>query len=93
MRLAPTWPERKIEDPHEFVSTYQARLADLGVPNITTRLRSAFPTGTICLLCFEDLTRVPRDQWLYTCHRVAFAEWWEQATGDVVSELSEQLRK
>jgi hypothetical protein len=30
MRLAPTWPERKIEDSREFVAAYPARLSGVG---------------------------------------------------------------
>lgn len=39
---------------------------------------------TLVLLCFEDI-RKP-DQW---CHRTLFAEWWQNKTGEVISELEE----
>jgi hypothetical protein len=86
--LAPTWPERRIDDPREFIATYQARLCAFGVPNIEQRLKSGIPTGRIALLCFENLEGIPADEQPFVCHRRAFAAWWAQETGDVVPELS-----
>jgi hypothetical protein len=45
MRLAPTWPERKIEDSRELVAAYPARLSGLGVADIDQRLRLGSPRG------------------------------------------------
>lgn len=58
MRLAPTWPERKIEDSPEFVSAYPARLSGVGGghrPAATVGL----PTGRLVVLCFEKLEGIP----------------------------------
>ena len=41
--------------------------------------------GQLVLLCFEDI----RKPGLF-CHRRVFATWWEQETGEPVSELPEE---
>ena len=40
------------------------------------------------LLCFEDIRK---GAWNW-CHRNIFASWWEQNTGEIISELQDESK-
>ena len=84
--LAPDRAWLHIDDRAAFSALYCAKLDALGVDAIRRLLdevRAAAGTDPV-LLCFEDC-RKP-GEW---CHRLAFAEWWHERTGEPVLELDE----
>lgn len=74
-------------DGERFRAAYLAKLRRVGVDMIAERFEAIAMTataGTLALCCFE---RDRRD-----CHRGLFADWWLEATGEVVPEVgSRQL--
>ncbi len=76
----------KVEDRDEFTSLYVARLEGFGVDAIEALLGSvaaAYEQPGVVLLCFENLEK-DDGAW---CHRAIFAEWWQEKTGQEVTEL------
>ena len=68
----------------DFREAYFERLDNIGVQRIKTQLDGLSKLGKdVVLLCFEDVRKVPK-LW---CHREAFAEWWDQKTGEKIPEL------
>ena len=72
-----------------YREAYFKKLEDIGADKIIGIVqkmdeRAQEEGKTLVLLCYEDI-RKP-DQW---CHRTLFAEWWEEKTGEVISELAE----
>ena len=70
--------------PDPFRLVYRAKLDALGVANVAAKLDEVRQESGAdpVLLCFEDV-RAGRD-W---CHRLVFAEWWHDQTGETVLEL------
>jgi hypothetical protein len=95
MILAPTWGEWNLAknggSGERFVAEYSARMDKLGVNTIAAALESVGLTGTLVLLCFENLASLPPDGQKFVCHRRTWADWWTAQTGDPVPELSLQL--
>ena len=81
--LAPSATLRKIEDRETFRTIYRRQLEAEGVQTIRQLFNSCAKEGKpIVLLCFEDVRK--DGVW---CHRTVFAEWWQEKTGDKISEL------
>jgi len=74
-------------DPGGFKKAYYARLNSIGAQSIATQLRRFESLGKdVVLLCYEDI-RKGADNW---CHRVVFAEWWKEKTGELIEELPDR---
>jgi hypothetical protein len=88
--LAPTRAIFAIEDEGEFDSAYRLHLAGVGVQFINEEIQrvSAENNGDrgLVLLCFEDLEVLGEN----SCHRRAFARWWQEQTDQEVRELGRQ---
>lgn len=66
-----------------FTAPYKEHLNSIGVENISERLQHYAAFGKdVVLCCYEDV-RQP-DEW---CHRLVFAEWWLEQTGEQIVEL------
>ena len=82
--LAP-WSLMKVNDRQEFTRKYFEILDRIGVTRILAEIKKYESNGKeIVLLCYEDVSG--GRNW---CHRLVFAEWWLQKTGEVVEELPE----
>ena len=71
-----------IEDDTRFNEAYRRKLERLGVERIAAQLERISEEESrrpLALLCFEANPA--------QCHRSAFAEWWEERTGQEVPEL------
>jgi uncharacterized protein YeaO (DUF488 family) len=72
---------RHIEDDAEFERLYRDRLDGFGIEALDARFQELHD-GTqgrpLALLCFEH---DPKE-----CHRVMFAKWWQERTGEIVRE-------
>jgi len=67
-----------------FKAEYFAKLEKAGADKIFKQLMHFEKAGKdVVLLCYEDVRKGEND-W---CHRVMFAEWWLEKTGEVVAEL------
>jgi hypothetical protein len=67
-----------------FKREYFKLLSRHGSEKILQSLRAVEEKGkSVVLLCFEDVRKGDND-W---CHRIMFAEWWLQQTGEVIKEL------
>jgi hypothetical protein len=72
------------EDKDGFRREYFKLLRKSGVDSIARQLAAFERHGKdVVLLCYEDVRKGEND-W---CHRVMFAEWWQEQTGEVVEEL------
>ncbi|MFD0783878.1 hypothetical protein ACFQZ8_08120 [Micromonospora azadirachtae] len=84
--LAPTYGMLRMQEgPYRHI--YLERLEAAGVDLISEQLAEiadAAGNDRLVLLCFCDLNVPPPDNW---CHRRMFAAWWEDQTGNEVSEL------
>lgn len=81
--LAPIGYHR-LTDKDEFKKRYIAQLEQVGVDKIAEELDKFEVDGKeIVLCCYEDV-RKGGDNW---CHRMLFAQWWHQQTGDIVDEV------
>jgi len=73
--------------PTAFRAVYGSMLDGIGVDRIRAQVDAIRETSGAdpVLLCFEDV----RDgaDW---CHRLIFAEWWREQTGEPVLELLDQ---
>lgn len=72
-----------------FKEKYYKRLDGFGVERIRERIENlkkiADELGKdIVLLCYEDVRK--ENVW---CHRLVFAEWWRERTGEVINELAD----
>lgn len=73
----------KYEKYEPFAREYHEALDRKDVNRIAAQLQTFKSWGKyVVLLCYEDV-RIP-DVW---CHRRAFAEWWEENTGEQILEL------
>ncbi len=71
-------------DKAAFEAEYRKRLSCIGVAYIRKILQQYEQLGKdVVLLCFEDV-RKGDDDW---CHRIMFAEWWKEQTGEIIPEL------
>jgi len=81
----PTWPMVKGDlSQGEFREQYRDLMDSRGMDVIASRFRAiatAEGDERLVLLCYEDLEK---GLW---CHRTAFAEWWQDMTGETVVEL------
>lgn len=74
----------QYEEYNDFKKEYFKRLNRIGVSRIRVQLDNFAKLGRdVVLLCYEDIRRGP-EEW---CHRTAFAEWWQNKTGEVIKEL------
>ena len=76
--------EQYDNDKELFKQAYFALLDKAGVTKIKAQLAQFQAKGRdVVLLCYENI-RKGENHW---CHRTLFAEWWQQNTGEVISEL------
>ena len=81
--IAPTREIFHINDREEFTVPYKQHLDDVGFERISAQLQKYVDIGKdVVLCCYEDV-RIP-NEW---CHRLVFAEWWKEKTGESISEL------
>lgn len=74
------WNENNRE---KFREPYFRHLEKYGYPVIGAIIREYLDMGRdVVLCCYEDV-RKP-DEW---CHRLVFAEWWKEKTGQIIEEL------
>ena len=74
----------KYELYEDFKREYFSRLDRIGVAKIRSQLEMFENIGKdVVLLCYEDIRKGP-ENW---CHRIAFAEWWKERTGESIEEL------
>jgi hypothetical protein len=69
----------------EFEAAFRAQLDGRGSEAIGRRLAAIAAqedAHTLVLLCFEDLTQPG-----LFCHRRIFADWWQEQTGQEVTDL------
>jgi hypothetical protein len=79
------WGLFKITDRAEFTERFRRRLDAKGPELIQQQfdyLHEAYAGRILMLCCYEDL-RKP-GEW---CHRLTFAEWWHDRTGEVILDL------
>ena len=78
-----------IGDYDEFRRRYFDKLDAIGVIRIREKLYQFEKLGKpVVLLCFEDIRK---GSWNW-CHRNMFASWWEQNTGEIISELQDESK-
>lgn len=66
-----------------FTPAYFSHMDKIGVNRIAKILEGYESKGKpVVLCCYEDV-RKPHE-W---CHRLVFAEWWKERTGEVIEEL------
>jgi hypothetical protein len=71
-------------DKDGFRREYFKLLQNSGVDSIARQLSAFERQGkSVVLLCYEDVRKGEND-W---CHRIMFAEWWQEQTGEVIEEL------
>lgn len=71
-------------DKHGFESEYRKILERAGVDKISNLLNEYIQLGNdVVLLCYEDVRKGEND-W---CHRIMFAKWWNEKTGNIIEEL------
>jgi uncharacterized protein DUF488 len=83
MKEAAPWRLREIADNNEFGERYRARLDGIGIDLFLRRFAeicTAHDSHGLVLLCYEPVGEF--------CHRHLFASWFEQQTGQPVSELA-----
>jgi len=70
-------------DRDRFKAPYYRHLEKAGYPLIGAIIRTYLENGKdVVLCCYEDV-RKP-NEW---CHRLVFAEWWYEKTGQKIDEL------
>ena len=73
-------------DKEGFRLRYFAKLDTIGIYRLKQLLQAFASAGKdVVLLCYEDV-RKGDDNW---CHRVMFAEWWKERTGEEIKELAD----
>ena len=69
-----------------FTQKYCQNIQAIGVKRLTDILTGYTQLGKdLVLCCYEDV-RKP-NEW---CHRLVFAEWWKEQTGEIIPELHDQ---
>lgn len=72
-------------DRDRFTPRYYQHLDGIGLPHLNEILSGYERMGKdVVLCCFEDV-RKP-NEW---CHRLVFAEWWLNKTGEAITELTD----
>ena len=72
-----------INDSKVFNELYVKHLEKVGIKKILTELEHYLAFGKdLVLCCYEDV-RDPNQ----SCHRIAFAKWWFENTGQIIPEL------
>ncbi|GHU57944.1 hypothetical protein AGMMS49975_24130 [Clostridia bacterium] len=72
------------DDRPGFEREYRKLLERVGVDRIMNQLCGYSNQGKdVVLLCYEDIRKGEND-W---CHRVMFADWWKEKTGEIIEEL------
>ncbi|MDH6189156.1 hypothetical protein M2168_002188 [Streptomyces sp. CZ24] len=87
--ITPTRDLLKINAQDAYEWGYRRLLNGNGLDNISRELMAIAGANDLdsplVLLCFDRLDRLtPPDDW---CHRLHFAKWWTEQTGDEVPEL------
>lgn len=83
--IAPTKALFNVYDREEFSPPYKAHLDAVGFGKISEQIRKYAAQGKdVVLCCYEDV-RIP-NEW---CHRLVFAEWWLEKTGEEIPELND----
>lgn len=83
--IAPTRELFNVNDRAIFTPLYMKHLDEVGFEKISAQIYRYESFGKdVVLCCYEDV-RIP-GEW---CHRLVFAEWWENKTGQAVSELKD----
>lgn len=75
-----------VQQRDEFERRYRAHLDEVGVGRIQRRfddLAARHANRPLVLLCYEDLSRP--GAW---CHRVMFAAWWLERTGQAIVDVN-----
>ncbi len=75
--------DRKRFTPQYF--KHMDRIGAKRISNILSAYQGIAPEKDVVLCCFEDV-RIP-GEW---CHRLVFAEWWYERTGEKIEELQDQ---
>lgn len=71
-------------DKQSFEAEYRKLLEKSGVELINRKLEEFKRFGKdVVLLCYEDVRKGEND-W---CHRIMFAKWWKEQTGETINEL------
>ena len=82
--IAPTKALFNIYDRATFTPPYKQHLDEVGLKQISAQLKKYLDMGKdVALCCFCD---VRKPDW---CHRLVFAEWWQEKTGEVINELED----
>lgn len=88
--LAPHGRLFKMTDPDEFIPLYVERLNSHGVAQIggiLANISQANGGGDLVLLCYEDCRYNEEGLLNDWCHRLVFAAWWYDQTGQPVFDL------
>ena len=81
--IAPPREIFNIYDREQFTTPYMKHLDNKGFEKIAAQIQHYLDFGKdLVLCCYEDV-RKP-GEW---CHRLLFAEWWQQKTGQIIPEL------
>lgn len=85
--IAPTRELFNVYDRAEFTAPYKRHLDSVGIEKINAQIEKYFALGKddVVLCCYEDV-RIP-GEW---CHRLVFAEWWLEQTGEIIAELKDE---
>jgi hypothetical protein len=83
--LAPTKEMGTIKDDDEFEAAYRRKLDAIGVDAIRDLLTEVGGGGDVVILCYEHIGH----QGEKSCHRRTFARWWEEKTGEAVTEIED----
>ena len=83
--IAPTKALFNVYDREDLSPPYKAHLDAVGFEKISEQIHKFVAQGKdVVLCCYEDV-RLP-DEW---CHRLVFAEWWLDQTGEIIAELQD----
>ena len=81
-------PPRKLFNVYSraiFTPPYKEHLSAVGFEKISAQIQQYLDSGKdVVLCCYKDVRR-PRE-W---CHRLVFAEWWLEQTGEQLNELQD----
>ena len=84
--IAPTRELFNVYDRTEFTAPYKRHLEAVGFERIWAQVHKYELAGKdVVLCCYEDV-RIP-GEW---CHRLVFAEWWLEQTGEIIAELKDE---
>lgn len=83
LQIAPPWSLWREDDREKFTEPYYRHLEKSGYQVIADAInRYVTDERDLVLCCYEDV-RKP-GEW---CHRLVFAEWWLEKTGQKIEEL------